>query len=366
MFAAIREQPVDIIDAEHGLIKLCTVKAGPKCEIKKVKHEIEENAGVPTREVVLTDANGYKYKDFDHIGIDIFKTAMEAMPAETPKLLFRRLTHEEANVAEGRHTAIEAIKHGTHMQHIDDEFKNDPEVCLFAVEHTNPSELQYASDAVKEDIDTMLQALRLSSTCMYYVSEKLWDDRTFVKGAMTVDGLLLGASMVPQKWRDDVEVVMYACESHGYALKHASKEIKDNRSVVLAAVNQRGTALMYASKTLREDYYVVIDAVRQNKMAIVHAMGDLREDTDIRAAAGQGPSDKMMDHEKLDRIKAKFHELDENGDGFLSYNELEALLRKGNPDMNEDEIRLLYNQMDTHRDERVDFHEFCDYIFGDD
>lgn len=364
MFAAIREQPVDILDAANGKVKFCTVKAGPKCEIKKIKKDIEADTGVPFREVVLMDDENYKYKDFDMVGIELFKRALEP-PESPPVLLYHRLTAEEADVEEVRHKAIEEIKHGKHMQHVEDASKADPEVCLFAVEHTNPSELQYASDSVKEDRHVMIQALRLSSTCMYYVSEKLWDDREFMKGAMAVDGLLIGASMVPQKWRADVEIVMYACESHGYALKHASKEIKNNRSVVLAAVNQRGTALMYASKELREDYYVVMDAVRNNRMAIVHALGDLREDTDIRAAAGQGPSDKMMDHEKLDRIKAKFHELDENGDGFLSYNELEALLRKGNPDMSEDEIRLLYNEMDTHRDERVDFHEFCDYIFKD-
>merc|ERR1719440_155489 len=122
--------------------------------------------------------------------------------------------------------------------------------------------------------------------------------------------------------------------------------MRAKRPVVLAAINQKGTALMYASEELRSDYDVVLDAVRQNRMAIVHAKGGLREDDNIRNAAGQGPSDHQL--EKLERIKAKFHELDTNGDGFLSYEELETLLRKGNPDMNEDEIRLLYDQMDTH------------------
>merc|ERR1712070_566786 len=145
----------------------------------------------------------------------------------------------------------------------------------------------------------------------------------------------------------------------------ASEELKNNRSVVFAAVAQHGTALMYASEELRGDYYVVLAAVRQNRMAIVHVLNGLREDDDIRAAAGQGPSDcKML--QKVEKIKAKFHELDANGDGFLDYEELASLLRKGNPDLDEDEIKLLYESLDTHHDGRVDFHEFCDYIFSED
>merc|ERR1712147_380134 len=101
-------------------------------------------------------------------------------------------------------------------------------------------------------------------------------------------------------------------------------------------------------------------------MAIVHAKGGLRDDDDIRAAAGQGPSDKIMSPEmleKLDMIKKKFHELDTNGDGFLSYEELEELLRRGNPDLDENEIRLIYDEMDEQGDGKIDFHEFCEYVF---
>lgn len=358
--AAIREQPVDIIDWESG-DKLCAVKAGPKTHIQLVIEEIEREVGIPARLLRICDGQ-HKFKHFDQVGASIFK---EALADQTvPKLDLRRLTTEEAACDEARHKAIEKIRGGDMLIHMEEGVLGDPEVVLFAVENHNPAELQHADDNVKSDFDTMIAALKISSTCMYYVAENLWLDRTFMKRAVSIDGLLLGQAMVPTQWRSDVEIVMYACEKHGHALKYASEELKDNRSVVLAAVNQKGTSLMYASEELRSDYAVVLDAVRNNRMAIVHAKGGLREDDDIRAAAGQGPSDKMI--EKVDRIKAKFHELDVNGDGFLSYEELESLLRKGNPDLEESEMRLLYDQLDTHHDGRVDFHEFCDYIFGDD
>lgn len=358
--AAIREQPVEIVDDDTRKI-VCTVKkAGPKTHISMLKAEIEQDTGIALRLQRLY-FGARIYTDVELIGKDTFMEALEEN--SVAKLYLERLSPEEADKQEGRDRAIDQIKNGAHMQHMEDEWRSDPQVVLYAVEHSNPAELQHASDAVKSDWDTMMQALTINTTCMYYVADTLWQDRSFMKKAVSIDGLLLGAAMVPAEWRSDVEVVMYACENHGYALKYASEALKNNRSVVLAAVNQRGTSLMYASEELRADYYVVLDAVRNNKMAIVHAMGGLREDDEIRAASGQGPSDCMI--KKVERIKGKFHELDVNGDGFLSYEELETLLRKGNPELEEDEIRLLYDQMDTHSDGQVDFHEFCDYVFGD-
>lgn len=262
---------------------------------------------------------------------------------------------------------MEAVKHGTKLKDLEEIYRSDPETVLLAVEHTNPSELQHATDSVKRDRETMLEALRLSGMTIYYVDPELWEDHDFIKGAVTIDGLILGQAMVPEHWRSNPEIVMLACECHGFALKHASEDLRNSRSVVLAAVMQRGTALMYASEELKSDYYVVLDAVSNNRMAIVHAKGGLREDDDIRAAAGQGPSKgKSIDHDKIERIHAKFHELDANGDGYLSYDELAELLRKGNPDLPEDQIRLLYDSIDTHHDGNIDFHEFCDYLFRDD
>jgi len=358
--ALLREQMCDVLNYDDGE-QICQVRAGPKSIIHAIKVEIETNAGIPIREQKIV-TNHHKYKDDEKVGLDIFQEAADDERA--PRLQFHRLTHEEADRAEAATKAIAEIRdHGHHLHDVEVSARENVDVVLFAVEHTNPAELQHASDSVKNDMDAMIDALTLSSLCMYYVGECCWQDRDFMIRAVSLDGLLLGVKVVPEMWRSDPEVVMYACEQHGFALKFASEELKDNRSVVMGAVNQRGTALMYASEELKSDYYVVLDAVRNNKMAIVHAKGGLREDDDLRAAAGQGPSDKKM-IAQVEKIKAKFHELDVNHDGFLSYEEMETLLRKGNPDMEEEEIRLLYTQMDTHQDEKVDFHEFCDYIFG--
>lgn len=361
--AAIREQDVEIVDFSTRE-KLCSVKAGPKTAISDIMNQIVKNLGIELRQLRLSSGD-YKFKENDrYLGASIFKEAEKEQVQ--PELQLKRLTGQEADQYEGRLEAIDRMKnHGEHLKMLEELWRSDDEVVLWAIEHLAPTELQHASDSVKGHHDTMVEAMKLSTLCMYYVSDNLWQDREFMKSCVAIDGMLLGAQMVPSQWREDVEIVMIACERHGYALKFASEELKNNRSVVFAAVNQRGTALMYASEELREDHYVVLDAVRNNKMAIVHALGGLREDDAIRAAAGQKPSDVKM-IAKIEKIKKKFHELDANGDGFLSYEELESLLRKGNPDLPDDEIKLLYEGMDTHHDGRVDFHEFCDYIFSED
>jgi len=356
--AAIRDQQVDIVRTSDSAI-LCTVKAGPKTQIHSVKLEISTSSGIPVREQTLMWGD-YKYKDAETVGIHFFK---DLHPGEVPSLSFIQLSPEQAEFEEGRYRAFEAIQSGHKLSQLEERFRADPEVALLAVEHTNASELQHAADSVKSDSATMLEALRIHGACMYYVAESLWNDRDFILGAVQIDGMLLGQKMVPESWRSDTEVVMYACEQNGYALQLASPELKNNRAVVIAAVTQRGTALMYASEDLQSDYYVVLDAVQNNRMAIVHAKNGLREDEDLRAAAGQGPSEHWADHEKVDKIKKKFHKLDKNGDGFLSYEELVTLLRKGNPDMEDEDIKLLYDEMNVHHDGRVDFHEFCDWIF---
>lgn len=357
---AVREQQIDVFDFSGE--KICTVKAGPRTEALHVKEEIEKSLSIPVREQVII-ACSKKLIDNQHLGLDIFKEASEEQ--RSPQLSFQRLSPEEADLEEGRMATLEEIKHGKKLKDVAEQYKSDSQVVLYAIEHHNGAELQMAGDSVKQDYTTMLEAIRLCTTCMYYVDESLWQNRDFVKCVLAIDGMLLGQKVIPDKFREDVELVMVACESRGFALKFATEELRANRSIVFAAVQQRGTALMYADEELRSDYYVVMDAVRQNRMAIVHALGGLREDDEIRAAAGQGPSDCKLIL-KVEKIKKKFHELDANGDGFLSYEELESLLRKGNPDLPDDEIRLLYEQLDTHHDGRVDFHEFCDYIFSED
>jgi len=61
--------------------------------------------------------------------------------------------------------------------------------------------------------------------------------------------------------------------------------------------------------------------------------------------------------------KSRFRRGDVSGDGRLDYSELAALLRRGDPTLRESEVRRLFEEIDSNDDGRIDFGEFCDYIF---
>eukprot|EP00439_Symbiodinium_sp_Y106_P037630 s815_g4.t1 len=63
-------------------------------------------------------------------------------------------------------------------------------------------------------------------------------------------------------------------------------------------------------------------------------------------------------------IKAKFQALDRNGDGILSRDEMGVLLRRGRDDITDEELGVLWDDMNHDGDEGIDFDEFVDYLFG--
>lgn len=65
-----------------------------------------------------------------------------------------------------------------------------------------------------------------------------------------------------------------------------------------------------------------------------------------------------------DELKAKFKIYDKNKDGKLDVKEMCALLKKGNPNMKDVEIRGLFAKVDKSGDGFVDFDEFVEYIYG--
>lgn len=74
----------------------------------------------------------------------------------------------------------------------------------------------------------------------------------------------------------------------------------------------------------------------------------------------------MSDAEKQAKMKEKFEQLDTNGDGTLDFDELKALLQKGNPSFTNAEVEQLYTNVDANHDGNVSFDEFLKYLYGAD
>lgn len=352
--SAIRDQPVAIVDLQSNE-ELCSVKAGPKTRIEDVKRGVENLLGCPPIQQRIYNGD-HLLKDQDQVGVSVFRT-------EQPYLHLQILTDKEAHFEERKTKAIKQMtSHQTDLAHLEEDLRADRDIVMCAIHRVNPAQLQHAADWVRADVNLMLEAIGVSTTCKYYVAEELWNDVDFVRGVMAVDGMFMAEPKIPEYVKNDIGVAMEAVMQNGYSLEHCTTEIKNHREVVIAAVNGKGCSLKFASEELRSDYYIVLDAVRENKTALFYAMGGMREDETIREAAGAPPTKKNQLQSA--KVKEKFRQLDTNHDGYLSFEELEALLRRGDNGMTEPEVRLLYDQLDTHQDGKVDFHEFCDFIYG--
>jgi len=64
-------------------------------------------------------------------------------------------------------------------------------------------------------------------------------------------------------------------------------------------------------------------------------------------------------------IKKKFRLMDSNDDGLLTLDEMYDLLHKGRRDITREEVEVLWKDLDRDGDQRIDFDEFVDYLFGE-
>ena len=103
--------------------------------------------------------------------------------------------------------------------------------------------LEYASDNLKDDYETVLTAVKQDYKALQYASNRLQGD----KG-----------------------IVLAAVVGNRAALQYASYDMKNNKELVLAVVKQNGFALQYASTDMRNDEEVVMAAIT-NSCAIRYA-----------------------------------------------------------------------------------------------
>lgn len=71
-----------------------------------------------------------------------------------------------------------------------------------------------------------------------------------------------------------------------------------------------------------------------------------------------------LDDKVAQKIVLKYRELDTNRDGMLNYEELAGLLKKGNPDFSEAELRSLFESIGDGLDDKIDLSEFVAFLFS--
>lgn len=268
----------------------------------------------------------------------------------------------------GEPAKIDALTHvraGGSLTDLSPRFRDDPDVVFLAASNSIV-QLQKASQNLQSDPEFMARCVALNPSAIYYTAVNMWDNPTFVRSSVARDGNLL--QNASEELRNDPAIVKTAVEMNGHALQYAGPEMRDDDVIVYAAVSQAGTALKWASPRLKNDRDVVLMAVRNNKVAYCHASKELKDDPDVQEAKEQQRGD-MISRPATDPailVKQRFKKLDKNGDGYLDYQELEDLLRAGNPDIADWEVQVLFEAVDKSKDGKVEFEEFCDFVFSQD
>lgn len=98
--------------------------------------------------------------------------------------------------------------------------------------------------------------------------------------------------------KNDRDLVMEAVRRNGRDLEFASWDLRKDRDVVMEAVSQCGMALKFASKALQDDREIVMKAVTgpRSGSAIRYASEALRNDKEIVIAAVTGDKDNWAVH----------------------------------------------------------------------
>mmetsp|Transcript_98759 Transcript_98759/g.175828 ORF Transcript_98759/g.175828 Transcript_98759/m.175828 type:complete len:687 (+) Transcript_98759:53-2113(+) len=66
--------------------------------------------------------------------------------------------------------------------------------------------------------------------------------------------------------------------------------------------------------------------------------------------------------ERRKELESMFNGVDQNGDGELSFVEMSALLREGNPSLTDKELAMMFREIDVDGNLKVDFKEFVRYV----
>jgi len=129
------------------------------------------------------------------------------------------------------------------------------------------------------DFDVLRDTFPGRQSCDLFVVMCCDEEKTRLIAAMA-DGFC----RVPEKYIDDVDVVLAAVQKYGMQLEHAPS-FKHNKQVVLAAVKQNGFALSFAGKEFAKDQEVILAAVKSSSFSFTLADENLQKDVDFAMQA---------------------------------------------------------------------------------
>lgn len=170
----------------------------------------------------------------------------------------------------------------SNLQWASEEIKNDSDFITQLI-RINPDALQYASEELKNDREFILETVMIYQDAFNYASEPLKNDREFI---LEIAGLNFNIfEQAPEFLKNDPDFILNGISIHPSALSHASESLRNDRQFILQAAQLKGTILLYAADIFKKDHEVVLKAVQQNGLALNFVDDDLKICQEIVLAA---------------------------------------------------------------------------------
>eukprot|EP00435_Cladocopium_sp_Y103_P022317 s4414_g5.t1 len=180
-------------------------------------------------------------------------------------------------MANDKEFTLQAVRQdGRALAFASETIRSDKEVVMEAVKQDGFLALSFASETLRSDKEVVMEAVRLRGLGLSFASETLRNGKEVVMEAVRQDGNAL--RFASETLQSDKEVVLEAVRQKGFALGFASETLRSDKEMVMEAVRHYGRALQYSGKTLRSDKQVVMRAVRQDGFALQFASETLRSD----------------------------------------------------------------------------------------
>lgn len=209
---------------------------------------------------------------------------------------------------------IAVSQHGNNFQYLSERLRGSKEMMFLALHNLPKNEFTdrwvitaVASDELRKDREVINEILKYyyvdirnihesllddedfirdvvdneehGDFVIHYASDRLKEDREFVKYAVTKSHYILGETT--EELQDDDEIVRLALAKSSSAIQYASDRFKDNKDIILNLVKENSEALQVASNRLKDDIDVVMAAVSKNASAFKYVSKRLQGNKEV-------------------------------------------------------------------------------------
>lgn len=174
----------------------------------------------------------------------------------------------------------------------------------------NNGSLDSLPEKFRDDPEIVLRAISIRSEAFLHVSPRLAQDRDFVLSAVKTAGGIL--RYVPH-FKDDQEIAYAAVRQYPDAMEFVADKFKDDEVLAYAAVRQDSSAIAFVSNRLKDNKELALIAIRDYGHRIQYVSDRLKDDPEVVMEAVKTEdfgllyaSPRLRDDEKfiLDVIKS--------------------------------------------------------------